>query len=232
VSAKKQLSSRRLARLSGGFIGIGPRCSSARLHLKTSQPSFLLSSSNLVHPSRIILPFYHLKLPFHRNKTTNMDGLSAAASGIAVVSLALQLVDSVRQIQRFLRNVSEAPKELRRLIDLLEQLELILESIGELINKQQQAGEQDVAVSETVLRAMRTCENTVKGLASIVDKARKDVEAKSKATKTIACLRLSCKRRDVEEFERKIQEAVSLLNLTMTTNLMSVEPSVCMVCGC
>jgi uncharacterized protein YoxC len=108
-----------------------------------------------------------------------MDGLSAAASGIAVISLALQLVDSVRQIQRFLRKVSEAPKELRRLIELLEQLELILESIGELINKQQQqGGNQDVAVSETVLRAMKTCENTVKGLASTVDGARKSIEAR------------------------------------------------------
>ena len=149
-----------------------------------------------------------------------MDGLSAAASGIAVVSLALQLVDSVRQIQRFLRNVSEAPKELRRLIDLLEQLELILESIGDLTNKQQQSGDQDVAVSNSVLRAMKMCENTVKELASMVDGARKDVEAKSRKTKMVACFRWECKRRDVEEFERRIQEAVSLLNLTMTTKLM------------
>jgi len=51
-----------------------------------------------------------------------MDGLSTAASGIAVVSLAIQLVDSVREIRRFLRDLSEAPKELKRLVDLLEQL--------------------------------------------------------------------------------------------------------------
>jgi t-SNARE complex subunit (syntaxin) len=132
-----------------------------------------------------------------------MDGLSPAASGIAVISLALQLVDSVGQIQRFLRKVSEAPKELRRLIELLEQLELILEGIGEIINKQQQqSGDQDVAVSETVLRATKTCENTVKGLTSIVDGARKSIEAKNKAEKTLACFRLSCKQKDIEEYER------------------------------
>ncbi|KAH8768731.1 hypothetical protein F5882DRAFT_509214 [Hyaloscypha sp. PMI_1271] len=149
-----------------------------------------------------------------------MDGLSAAASGIAVVSLAIQLVDSVRQIQRFLRNISEAPKELRRLINLLEQLELILESIGELIDRQQrQSANEDVAVSDTVLRAMKTCENTVKGLAGIVDVARKSAEAKNKATKTLGSLRLSCKKKDIEEFERQLHEAVSLLNLTMTMNL-------------
>jgi uncharacterized protein YoxC len=166
--------------------------------------------------------FHNFSIPrsFHRKKPAIMDGLSAAASGIAVISLALQLVDSVRQIQRFLRKVSEAPKELRRLIELLEQLELILESIGELINKQQQqSGDQDVAVSETVLRAMKTCENTMKGLTSTVDGARKSIEAKNKAEKTLACFRLSCKKKDIEEYERQIHEAISLLNLTMTTNL-------------
>jgi hypothetical protein len=167
------------------------------------------------HPS-----YLRFSASFHRKEATNMDGLSAAASGIAVVSLAIQLVDSVRQIQRFLRNVSEAPKELRRLINLLEQLELILESIGELINRQQrQNAVEDVAVSDTVLRAMKTCENTVKGLAGIVDVARKSAEAKNKATKTLGSLRLSCKKKDIEEFERQLHEAVSLLNLTITTNL-------------
>jgi uncharacterized protein YoxC len=167
-------------------------------------------------------PYYlHFSASFYRKEATNMDGLSAAASGIAVVSLAIQLVDSVRQIQRFLRNVSEAPKELRRLINLLEQLELILENIGELIDRQQrQSADEDVALSETVLRAMKTCENTVKGLAGIVDAARKSAEAKNKATKALGSLRLSCKKKDIEEFERQLHEAVSLLNLTMTTNLM------------
>ena len=65
-----------------------------------------------------------------------MDPFGAAASGIAVVSLAIQLVDSVRQLQRFLRSVSEAPKELKRLINLLEQLELILDNIGSFIENQ------------------------------------------------------------------------------------------------
>ena len=89
-----------------------------------------------------------------------MDGLSAAASGMAVVSLAIQLVGSVRDIRRFMRQVSDAPKELNRLIDLLEQLEVIIEGVGELIEKQRRsAGDSDIDVSPNVLRAMKTCEN-------------------------------------------------------------------------
>ena len=80
-----------------------------------------------------------------------MDGLSAAASGIAFVSLVIQLVDSVRGIRRFLQKFSDAPKELKRLIDLLEQLELILENIGMLINRQkEQSGHVNVDISPDV----------------------------------------------------------------------------------
>jgi hypothetical protein len=149
-----------------------------------------------------------------------MDGLSAAASGIAVVSLAIQLVGSVRDIRRFLRNVSEAPKELRRSIDLLDQLELILENIGALIERQQKhTSETDIDVSESILRAMRTCESKLKILEDVVDAAKKTADATNKVTRTFGSFRLACKRRDIEEFESQLHDAINLLNLTMTTNL-------------
>jgi hypothetical protein len=149
-----------------------------------------------------------------------MDGLSAAASGIAVVSLAIQLVDSVREIRRFLRDVSEAPKELKRLMDLLEQLELILENIGALVERQQQGATQtDVDMSGSIMRAMKTCESKLKMLEDVVETAKKTTTASSKATRTFGSFRLAFKKRDIEDFEKQLHDAISLLNLTMTTNL-------------
>jgi conjugal transfer/entry exclusion protein len=149
-----------------------------------------------------------------------MDGLSAAASGIAVVSLAIQLVDSVREIRQFLRNISEAPKELRRLVDLLEQLELILENIGALVERQQKhSAETDIDVSGSVLRAMKTCESKLKMLEDVVAVAKKTANASNKATRTFASFKLACKKKDIEGFESQLHDAISLLNLTMTTNL-------------
>ncbi|KAE9365956.1 hypothetical protein N431DRAFT_385949 [Stipitochalara longipes BDJ] len=139
-----------------------------------------------------------------------MDGLSAAASGIAVVSLAIQLVDSVREIRRFLRDVSEAPKELKRLIDLLEQLELILENIAALVDRQKQgAAQTDIDLSGSILRAMETCESKLKMLEDV--------------TRTFGSFRLACKKRDIEDFERQLHDAISMLNLAMTTNLTIVH---------
>ena len=149
-----------------------------------------------------------------------MDGLSAAASGIAVVSLTIQLVDSVREIQRFLRNVSDAPKELGRLIDLLEQLEMILENVGMLIERQRKhSGDIDVDISANVLRAIKTCDSKVAMLKSIIKTATKASTATNKATKIWGSFRLACKKKDIEEFESQLQNTVRLLNLTMTANL-------------
>ncbi|PMD61924.1 uncharacterized protein K444DRAFT_642186 [Hyaloscypha bicolor E] len=149
-----------------------------------------------------------------------MDGLSAAASGIAVVSLAIQLVDSVREIRRFLRDVSEAPKELRRLIDLLEQLELILENIGALVERQQEhTAQAEIDVSGSILRAMRTCESKLQMLEGVVEAAKKSATATNKTTRTFGSFRLACKRREIEEFESQLRDAINLLNLAMTTNL-------------
>ena len=149
-----------------------------------------------------------------------MDGLSAAASGIAVVSLAIQLVDSVREIRRFLRNFSDAPKELKRLIDLLEQLELILENIGMLIKRQEkQSGHVNVDISPDVWRAIRTCKDKVDIFKSTIETTKRASMATNKTTRTLGSFRLACKMRDIEEFEGQLQSTISLLNLTMTTNL-------------
>ncbi|KAF8863947.1 hypothetical protein BDZ45DRAFT_72684 [Acephala macrosclerotiorum] len=149
-----------------------------------------------------------------------MDGLSAAASGIAVVSLAIQLVDSIRGIQRFLRSIADAPEELSRLIELLEQLELILEGVGKLVeNQRTQQGRLDIDVSPSILKAVQTCQKTLTKLEGLIAKVKQASEAQNRAARSFGRFRLACKKEDVEEFEVQLHRAVSNLNLAMTMNL-------------
>jgi hypothetical protein len=153
-----------------------------------------------------------------------MDGLSAASSGIAVVSLAVQLVDSVREIHRFLRRVSEAPKELKRLLDLLEQLELIIERIGELIDKQRKvSGDADIDVSASVLSAMKTCESKLEMVQDLIQKSKKAASAKGQVARSLGSFRLACRNKDIEEVEGQLHDALNRLNLAMTMDLMCVS---------
>ncbi|PMD20159.1 hypothetical protein NA56DRAFT_186417 [Hyaloscypha hepaticicola] len=149
-----------------------------------------------------------------------MDGLSAAASGIAVVSLALQLVSSVRDIRRFLHSMSEAPEELKRLMDLLEQLEFVLEQVG-LLAKRERGNTrlEGTSMMASVLRAITTCQKKLELLEGVV-KATKDVKASSnRATRALGSFKLVCKKTDIRWIEQQLNEAVNLLSLTMMANL-------------
>ncbi|KAF1992430.1 hypothetical protein K402DRAFT_399545 [Aulographum hederae CBS 113979] len=59
-----------------------------------------------------------------------MDGLSGAASGIAVVSIALQLADGFLKLHSFWSSVNDAPQEARTILDDLFSLHRILEQIA------------------------------------------------------------------------------------------------------
>ncbi|KAH8672816.1 hypothetical protein BGZ60DRAFT_527110 [Tricladium varicosporioides] len=147
-----------------------------------------------------------------------MDGLSAAASGIAVVSLAIQLVDSVGRIRRFLRSISDAPKELERLIDLLEQLEMILQQILMMVEKQN-AGPGNTDLFKNVFRAVKSCEIKLSKFESLIEASKQISFSRKRMMKTVGSFQLACKKKDIQEFESQLNEAMTLLNLALTATL-------------
>lgn len=58
-----------------------------------------------------------------------MDGLSSAASGIAVVSLAFQLAESIIKLYDFWDTVQEAPDEVRAIVKDRKLLRAVLNDI-------------------------------------------------------------------------------------------------------
>jgi hypothetical protein len=155
-----------------------------------------------------------------------MDGLSAAASGFAVVSLAVQLVGSVRQIREFLHSISEAPEELRRLMDLLEELELILEQVGILVQRQRgNSTLWETGVLTSVLKAANSCQIKLATLEGVVEATKKAFAASSRTTRALGSFKLACKRKDLREIESQLHNAASLLSLSMMADLTYVEDS-------
>jgi hypothetical protein len=182
----------------------------------SSFPSILIISLNPSIEPCLPNTAYHL---LETLSTGIMDGLSAAASGIAVVSLALQLVGSVRDIRRFLHDMSEASEELKRMMDLLEQLEIILEQVGLLVQRQRGNGRlEETGVMTSVSRAIVTCEKKLTLLEGVVEATQK-ASANSRVAKTLGSFKLACHKKDIRSFEQQLSEAVNLLSLTMMANL-------------
>ena len=59
-----------------------------------------------------------------------MEGLSAAASGIAVVTVAVQLAESFKKLCDFCKSIKEAPEDIRAISVDLEILSNVLTQIA------------------------------------------------------------------------------------------------------
>lgn len=58
-----------------------------------------------------------------------MEGLAAGASVIAVVSIALQLADSIKRFSEFIGSIQEAPEEIESFLSDLQILSSVLDDI-------------------------------------------------------------------------------------------------------
>ena len=97
-----------------------------------------------------------------------MDPLSIATGTMAIASFALQLTGSVRKVQMLFRDMVGAPKELQRLLELLDNLDDLLDGIRELSQKQEDAATS--LGSRILLRALTTCQNELARLGKEVEK--------------------------------------------------------------
>jgi hypothetical protein len=148
-----------------------------------------------------------------------MEGLAAAASCIGVVSLAIQLVDTVERIHRFFQKVIETPKELQRLKDLLEQLELILQSVWVVFKEEHSKGHGVTVFSKSIFKALVTCQTNLEILEGFIQNAKSVGKRKGKVSRALDSLKFASKGEDIKEFELRLQHALTTLNLTMTANM-------------
>jgi hypothetical protein len=58
-----------------------------------------------------------------------MEGLAVGASGIAIISIAIQLTDSLIKFSDFIESVQEAPEDVEFILSELRVLSLILEDV-------------------------------------------------------------------------------------------------------
>jgi hypothetical protein len=149
-----------------------------------------------------------------------MDPFTAATSGFAVISLAIQLFENVREIKTFISNISEAQKTLQGIIDKLEQLELVLGTIKVIIEKQRRAnGGEETTISASVLRAMESCKKTLQMLDDVLQNTKSASEGKGNRQKMVGAFKFALKRERIESYEQQLERVFQILNVTITLNL-------------
>ena len=91
-----------------------------------------------------------------------MEGLSAAASGIAVVSVAIQLAESFKKLSDFWKSIKEAPEDIRAISVDLELLSGVLVQIAHET--------QHVEPDATLIATLNGCCFKVKAFTTLLNK--------------------------------------------------------------
>jgi hypothetical protein len=157
-----------------------------------------------------------------------MEALSGAASGIAVVSLVIQLLQSVGTIKTFIRDVKGASKELERLLDLLDRLGALLDDVRNTMERQTSLqGQHFPAPSMTIFNCLKSCEDSLACLHSIIEKYGRSQNGNvSAVAKFKDDIRLGFKKKDIGDFEVRIQREIDYLHTALglnTTNILYVS---------
>jgi hypothetical protein len=98
--------------------------------------------------------FISTSITFHHTLlyVSEMDGLSSGASILAVVSLAIQLADSVKKIYEFWESVQDAPETIRQITSDLRLLAKVLSDTATC--------EERYGASETTAELLSSCKQT------------------------------------------------------------------------
>ncbi len=157
--------------------------------------------------------------------------MEAVGGAFAVVSLTLQLATTIQQVSKFLRDVRDAPEEVVRLIETLDQLHDTLENVRQLI-EQQFVVLRLPGSPEFITKALENCEKHVKTLETIAEKAKKSLHDQPKLRRTWASMKNVAKRQGLDDLQIRLKDAKGDLQFAITSNswklqYSEIRPSTC-----
>jgi hypothetical protein len=150
--------------------------------------------------------------------------MEVAASAVGIVSLSLQLIETIKKINKFIRDVKDAPKELLRLEDLLERLGALIQDIRAVMEKQESLpGQHVLAPSTSVFHSLKACEKSLEPLIEVVNKCQDSrVHGNSTMARLKSDIRLGLKTKVILEFETRVQHETNYLQIALLTNVTNV----------
>jgi hypothetical protein len=152
-----------------------------------------------------------------------MEALSGVASGMAVVSLTVQLLQSANTIKTFVRDVKNASKELERLAELLECLSALLCDVRNIM--EQQISLQPCPLPpQTIFNCLKSCESSLGLLQEIAKRYERRQGSQASAMRKLKDdIKFGFKIQDITSFEDRIQRDINNLNTALGTNETSIQ---------
>ncbi|KAH7319434.1 hypothetical protein BKA65DRAFT_102195 [Rhexocercosporidium sp. MPI-PUGE-AT-0058] len=134
--------------------------------------------------------------------------LGTVASGFAIVSLAIQIAETIHKLKAFHSLMQSAPSDILLAIEELETLSMVLEDVDRSMQDQLFL---DPRVKSAVMRSWRLCKGAVDGLVGLVGRLEEGL-GKGKG-KIRAGFRVAMKKGEIDDFRKRIESAKTTMQL-------------------
>ena len=134
-----------------------------------------------------------------------MDILSPTASVLAVVSVAVQLADSVKKLSEFWNSVREAPEDVRALAIDVKQLSSVLIQIA--------SEEQHSGLDANSTDAVENCALKVKTLTAVLDEIEPGFASRSSRVRQWTAIKTVLKKNKIKKCQKALDRMKSTLVL-------------------
>lgn len=146
-----------------------------------------------------------------------MDPLSAAASIIAVLSLASGVVKHTKSIILFIDGLTDCPTELVRLRTLVAEISLICHTIVTIFERYRETSTPIQTIYECMQVALSGCQQALSRLNDALTRAHP--RRGDHVSPWTSRVRLVAKRGHTKELEQQLLDAIEVLHLAVTTHM-------------
>lgn len=147
-----------------------------------------------------------------------MDGLSAGASVLAVLSLAARLAMGTHTLIKFFETVAGILSEKHRLECLLQQIYAIATCAWNALECQRRLHGDGYTLGHGIHTALLNCQKKVHSIEQLVERFKKAELGRRVVSRKWASIKLAFDREGVIELERQLGQALQILNISLTTH--------------
>ena len=152
-----------------------------------------------------------------------MDGLSAGAGVLAVISLALQVGKAAQELVQFFNTISDAPNEVTRLKEQTSRIYCISTGLTNALEHQRKLHGGAIPGTDSIREALISCLGRLGSVQAVLKKIDGSKYGRKTVARYWAQFKLAVKKDDVLEFERQLGLDLMSLNALLTTNMMWVS---------
>ncbi|KAF6812746.1 hypothetical protein CPLU01_14820 [Colletotrichum plurivorum] len=150
-----------------------------------------------------------------------MDGLSVAASVVGLVSLAMQLSQTTRKLIAFLDTIHDAPSEVVRLNGLLKMIFAMTANIINALENQGWGRSGYVPGREHIYEILVVCLQRLSPIQEALNKTESfSLGSGGIASRSWVKVKLAMKKEEILEMERQLEQALMVLNVSLTTTVL------------